>query len=117
MRYHAHQVALLSSTQPSFRGDSAFRTICCGASNGRVACLALLQIWVWAEGVRDPALQQTSSRLETKPFTKEGDGLRERAGTEAESALDDARFAADILREVEDRRAWPLRSARITSIP
>lgn len=41
----------------------------------------------WTEGVRDVALPQTSSRLEVEPFTDDCEGLRERSGTDAESAL------------------------------
>jgi hypothetical protein len=65
--------------------------------------LALLQK-SGLDGVRPrrcPYLQ-TSSRLEVEPFTDDCDGLRERSGTDAESAFDDARLAADVLREVED---------------
>jgi len=47
---------------------------------------------------------QASSGLGFESFTDDCDGLRERTGTNAESALDDARLAADVLREVEDRR-------------
>jgi hypothetical protein len=41
--------------------------------------------------------------LDFESFTDNCGGLRERTGTEAESAFDDARLAADVLREVEDR--------------
>ncbi len=44
----------------------------------------------------------TSSRLEVGPFTDESDGLCEGTGTDAASALDDASFTPDVLREVED---------------
>jgi hypothetical protein len=42
--------------------------------------------------------------LDFESFTDHCDGLRERRGTEAKSAFDDARLAADVVREVEDRR-------------
>ena len=45
-----------------------------------------------------------SSGLIFEFFTEDCDGLRERTCTDAESSLDDARFAADVLREVEDCR-------------
>ena len=45
-----------------------------------------------------------SSRLEFESFTDDCDGLRERRGTDPESAFNDASLAADVLREVEDRR-------------
>ncbi len=42
-------------------------------------------------------------------FNEEGDGLRERAGTDAESAFDDASFTADVFLNGEifllDKRA------------
>ena len=69
----------------------------------------------WTEGVRDVALPQTSSRLEVEPFTDDCEGLRERSGTDAKSALDDARLAADVLCEVEDRRLALAYSIRIFS--
>jgi hypothetical protein len=47
---------------------------------------------------------ETLRRLDFEPFTDDCDGLRERTGTETESAFDDARLAADVSREVEDRR-------------
>ncbi len=47
---------------------------------------------------------QTLCRLEFESFTDNCDGLSERTGTEAESAFDDTRLAADVLREVEGRR-------------
>jgi hypothetical protein len=47
---------------------------------------------------------QTSSRLGFESFIDDCDGFRERTGTDAESAFDNARLAADVLREVEDCR-------------
>jgi len=44
-----------------------------------------------------------SSSWEIEAFTDDCDGLRERTGSDAESAFDDARLAVDVLREVEDR--------------
>ena len=46
----------------------------------------------------------TSSLLGFKCLTDEIDGLGERAGPDTESAFDDARLAADVLRHIEDRR-------------
>jgi hypothetical protein len=67
--------------------------------------MALLQNLGMDGGVRDVALSpEASSRLEFELFTDDCDGLRERTGPDAESAFDDARLAADVLREVEDRR-------------
>jgi hypothetical protein len=63
------------------------------------------KIQAWTEGVQEVLpCPQTSSRLEAEPFTDDCDGLRECTGTDAESAFYDARRAADVLREVEDRR-------------
>ena len=42
--------------------------------------------------------------LEFEAFTDESDCLRERTGTDPESPFDDVRLAADVLREIEDRR-------------
>ena len=47
---------------------------------------------------------ETSCRLEFESVTDNCNSLRERTGTEAESAFNDARLATYILREVEDRR-------------
>jgi hypothetical protein len=55
-------------------------------------------------GVRNVAQPRTLRRLEFESFTDNGDGLRERTGTEAESSFDDARLAAVVVREVEGRR-------------
>ena len=57
-----------------------------------------------ARGVRVIALPQTSSRLNVQLFTKDRDSFRERTDTDAESAFDNARLAADVLGEVEDGR-------------
>jgi hypothetical protein len=46
----------------------------------------------------------TSSSLEINSLTDESNGLRDRTGTDAETAFDDASFTTDVLREVEDRR-------------
>jgi hypothetical protein len=54
--------------------------------------------------------------LDFESFTDHHHNLRQRTGTDAESAFDDARLAADVLREVEDRRVAFAR-ARITSNP
>ncbi|AXC16247.1 hypothetical protein ACPOL_7047 (plasmid) [Acidisarcina polymorpha] len=45
-----------------------------------------------------------SSSLKCEPFIDERDGLRERTSANAESAFDDAYLAADVTREIEDRR-------------
>jgi hypothetical protein len=42
--------------------------------------------------------------LEINSLTDESNGLRDRTGTDAETAFDDASFTTDVLREVEDRR-------------
>ena len=65
---------------------------------------ALLQIQAWTGSVRNVALPQRSNKLAVEPVTDDCDGLRERTGTDAESAFDNACLAADVLREVEDRR-------------
>ena len=55
-------------------------------------------------GARVVALPQPSSRLNVKLVTKDRDSFRERTDTDAEGAFDNARFAADVLGEVEDGR-------------
>jgi len=47
---------------------------------------------------------QASSRFEFELFSDDCDGLRERTGADSESAFDDTRLAANVLRKVEDRR-------------
>lgn len=47
---------------------------------------------------------RASGRLGFESLADDCDGLRERTGTDTECALDDARLAANVLREVEDRR-------------
>ncbi len=47
---------------------------------------------------------RASSRLWFESFTEDCDGLREGAGTEAKSPLDNARLTADVSREIEDLR-------------
>jgi hypothetical protein len=71
-------------------------------------------LWAWTQGGRDITLAQTSSRLEFELLTDECDGLRERTGTDARRAFNNARLAADILRKVEDR-GLASRRDRITS--
>ncbi len=65
---------------------------------------ALLQQSGPGRDVRVVALPQTSSRLDVQPFTEDCDGLRERTDTDAEGAFDNARLAADVVGEVEERR-------------
>ena len=65
---------------------------------------ALLQQSSPGRDVRVVALPHTSSRLNVKFFTKDRDSFRERTGTDAEGAFHNARFAADVLGEVEDGR-------------
>lgn len=43
-----------------------------------------------------------SSSLEFEVFTEQSDGLRERTGTDSESAFDDASFTADVSCEIKD---------------
>ena len=47
---------------------------------------------------------RTLRRLDFELVTDHGNSLRERSGTDAESAFYDPRLAADVLCEVEDRR-------------
>ena len=54
--------------------------------------------------MEDIGLVERSSRLRLEALTDDCDDLSERTGTEAESAFNDAHFAMDVLREVEDRR-------------
>jgi hypothetical protein len=92
-----HLIAALPSLDNS-AGWSKAHYIIKGTLGGSVAKIRLGRRA--SETLPDP---QRSSRLEVEPFTDDCDGLRERRGTDAESAFDDARLAADVLREVEDR--------------
>jgi hypothetical protein len=50
------------------------------------------------------SVARSLSRLEAKLFPEERDRLRKRRGSKTERSFDDARLAADIAREIEDRR-------------
>jgi hypothetical protein len=71
---------------------------------GLTVLLALLQKVGMDGASRGCGSIRASGRLEFKLFTDGCDGLGERTGAYAEGASYDARLAADVLREVEDRR-------------
>jgi hypothetical protein len=75
-----------------------------GALVGEVFGEALLQISSLDGVIPSRFRCQTSSGLEVERFTDERDDLRKRRGADAERAFDNARFAVDVAREVEDRR-------------
>ena len=70
----------------------------CSCKAGRTALLQSV-----GKGTRRAAIEEAvrSGCFEFEPLAEESDGLRESAVAEPEGALNDARFAADVARDVE----------------
>jgi hypothetical protein len=101
MRY---LLALLILTAiPAYAEDIGNNTVCFVPGPDDCA-MALLQKVGMDRASRGCGSIRASGRLGFELFPDGCDGLGERAGTETERALYDARLATDVLREVEDRR-------------
>ena len=104
-----------SNARPSARHQASFTGAtpagCFRPCPGRPRALRLrpvrayrlcCKIQTWLCRSRRCPTSQISSKLEIEPLSDDCDGFRERTGINAESALNNARLAANVLRETDD---------------